>query len=55
MTLQRLLDDLERLGREDAILEEDIDLETLMDYCAIIGLDGAKDIYFKLILKEKSD
>lgn len=45
MTLNELLKDLERLGKEDGALEEEIDLETLLDYCAIAEVEGASTAY----------
>lgn len=49
MTLRRLLDDLHRLGSADAALDRDVDLATILDYCAVSGIEGAGEEYVKVL------
>lgn len=49
MTLRQLLDDLHRLGNADAALDKELDLVTLLDYCAVAGIEDAGEWYVKVL------
>lgn len=50
LTLEFVLDQIRKMGKEDGLLDHEANILNILDSLAVIGVDGAQDLYMKTII-----